>query len=294
MLFKRKIFPLLSSCIILISHCYNSYGLQNGDFENGQDGSWTEKSDHPEYPIILPVQELQDVVPRCGSWAAWLGGVFTDESTLSQSFQVPENATNLFYYFLLDSYETECGFDFADVKLGGITHSYDLCVINNPPGTGKNDWSLAKIDLIPYRGQRLKLMFHTLNDEFFESNFFIDAISISRTQAQYFITANAEGDWSGQVSADIGCINYNYSNEFAGKTTPLDEGTTLNLTAISNVGGTVAWNNCVSEGGVVTGNGTDTARCNISSINSNKTITAIFSKNLNYQYYLYLPLSIKS
>ena len=71
--------------------------LQNGDFEKGADGSWKVSSTHSR-SLILDSSKLSGA-PQGGSWAAWLGALNSETSTLSQTILLPVNATTLNYYY---------------------------------------------------------------------------------------------------------------------------------------------------------------------------------------------------
>jgi hypothetical protein len=150
--------------------------LQNGDFENGPDGSWKEVSTNG-FPLILPGGDLQGLVSKSGVWAAWLGGGLLETSTLSQTIRIPENALTLNFYYWIESYELaeNCVYDYAYVRWGSNTlRTFPLCETYN---TGQ--WVLGQIDLNALRGQIGELIFEVSSDEVDHSNFFLDLISIS-------------------------------------------------------------------------------------------------------------------
>jgi hypothetical protein len=150
--------------------------LQNGDFENGPDGSWKEASTNG-FPLILTAGDLQGIVPKSGVWAAWLGGGLLETSTLSQTIMIPGNALTLNFYYWIESYELpeNCGYDYAYVRWGsGTLRTFNLCETYN---TGQ--WVLGQIDLTALRGQIGELIFEVSSDDVDHSNFFLELISIT-------------------------------------------------------------------------------------------------------------------
>ncbi len=144
--------------------------LDNGDFENGQDGSWEEYSARG-WDLIMNESSLS-ISPHGGSWAAWLGGDDYETAILSQMVTVPAGATTLNYWYLIGS-EDACGYDYAYVRFGSDTlETYDLCKSNN---TG--NWTLGQIDVTGWRGQSVELRFVAETDSSLNSNFFLDDVS---------------------------------------------------------------------------------------------------------------------
>ena len=98
------------------------------------------------------------------------------------------------------------------------------------------------------------------------------------TLNQYTVTATASGNGTGGVQSSAGAINYSYPANNTGTTTPLNDGTSVTLTAAAGTGSTASWGGtCVAAGGTVAGNGTASATCTFASLNGNKTATATFT-----------------
>ena len=157
------------------------YGVKNGDFENGPDGTWTITSTFyqgEEWYIILDFSNYE--VPyynHSGSYAAWLGGDPSEVTTLSQRFIVPPDATQLEYWYWIGSNDS-CGLSFATVTLDGnpLRLPYDLCQVST-------DWVQELIDIPPYyRGRTVNLSFEARiapdPSMTFFSDFLLDDISI--------------------------------------------------------------------------------------------------------------------
>ena len=151
-----------------------AFSLLNGDFENGRDGSWSEYSSNG-WDLILDSSQLS---PQGGNWAAWLGGDNYETSILSQQIVIPSNGTTLNYWYWSGS-EDICGYDFAYVRFGSTDlKTYNLCDTTNTGG-----WVLDQIDIASWRGETVELRFVVENDWLWDSNFFLDGVSISTTTA---------------------------------------------------------------------------------------------------------------
>ena len=152
--------------------------LQNGDFEKGPDGSWKVSSTHSR-SLILDSSKLSGA-PQGGSWAAWLGALNSETSTLSQTILLPVDAVILNYYYRIRSFEfsTTCGVDMAYVKIGGnLLKSYELC-----SSTSSSLWAFEQIPIpAAYQGQVVELSFQVINDFDLVSDFFLDTVSIATT-----------------------------------------------------------------------------------------------------------------
>jgi hypothetical protein len=290
-LFKNKKQDIFYKSIILIISLAISllfspvaYGLINGDFELGRNGSWEEFSSNG-FNLVLSTAVLEGVIPQSGQWASWLGGAEYETSILSQSILIPSTATFLYYYYWLKSSDLGCGSDSAEVRLGtNLLQSYNICKINNT-----NGWALEKINISAFQGQTLVLSFRVFTNNS-SSNFFLDTVLISQTEKQYFIAVNSKGNGLGRISSDVGWIDYYYPNQITEMTTPLDQGSTVTIAASSKSKGIVSWDNCTSSGGTLSGNESAIATCTFGSLFSDKNITATFTTN---SIDIYLPLILR-
>ena len=146
--------------------------LRNGGFESGRDGSWAESSSNG-YSLVLTSVDGLPIAPHSGSWAAWLGGADFEISVLSQKIKVPDTAQTLSFWYWIGSNDL-CGYDTAGVFLGTQSlKGYDLCGNHNT-----NAWVQDTVDISSYRGQTLDLTFKVVTDEGYNSNFFVDDVSI--------------------------------------------------------------------------------------------------------------------
>ena len=150
--------------------------LDNGNFENGQDGSWAESSSNG-WNLIMNASDLS-VSPHGGSWAAWLGGDDDETAILSQQVIVPSDVTTLNYWYVIGS-DDSCGYDYAYVSLeSSVLKTYNLCASNNTGG-----WVSQQVDVTSWRGQAVELRFVAETDWVLNSNFFLDDVSFSTVTA---------------------------------------------------------------------------------------------------------------
>ena len=147
--------------------------IQNGDFEAGGDGSWTEYSSNG-YDLIVQGFSPTAVTPHSGDWGVWLGGAPDEVSTLSQSFTVPSGNPTLTYWIWLASQETICGNDTGEIRVNGTAkEAFDLCQSTN---TGQ--WVQHTVDLSSYAGMTVTLEFNATLNSSNNSNFFLDDVVV--------------------------------------------------------------------------------------------------------------------
>lgn len=154
--------------------------LQNGDFENGSDGSWSESSSHG-FPLIYLDSEVGATWQwQGGDYGAWLGGSNGETSILSQGVAIPAApSTQLSFWYAIGS-EDLCGYDTAWVTLNGTqVASFDLC-----QATATDSWTNHVVDVSAFAGQTVNLAFHTTTDSTLISNFFLDTVVLAPPAAQ--------------------------------------------------------------------------------------------------------------
>lgn len=150
--------------------------IENADFEDGPDGSWTEFSRQGFTPLIL--QDFPEgVTPHSGQWAVWLGGVEDEISFIKQQVVVPPDKPYLTYWHWIASADT-CGFDFGSVIINSATvaDTYDLCTSEN-----SNGWVQHTVNLSAYAGQSVLLQIRAETDESVNSNLFVDDVAFATT-----------------------------------------------------------------------------------------------------------------
>jgi subtilisin family serine protease len=150
--------------------------IKNGNFEGGQDGSWLEFSSNG-YELILLQEELI-VIPQSGTWAVWLGGDFYETSRLSQNVTISLSLPYLHFWYWIGS-EDYCGYDYFNVKVNNvIINTINLCGVNN-----STNWGEKVINLSAYSGSNINLMFEVVTDGTFNSNLFLDNVSMSASSS---------------------------------------------------------------------------------------------------------------
>jgi len=150
--------------------------LVNGNFEAGSYG-WGQYSANG-WPLIVK-SDVLPVPPHSGVWAVWLGGDDNEDADLWQVVKVPTKNPTLKYWLWIAS-EDVCGYDVAGVmiNLTEVVDGYWLCSDNNTGG-----WIKRTVDLSPYAGQTVELDFVAFTDEVFNSNLFIDDVSLGDSSA---------------------------------------------------------------------------------------------------------------
>ena len=174
--------------------------VPNGNFEQGST-VWTEFS-QLGWDLIVNSGFPTGVAPRSGSWATWLAGDFDEISWIEQQITLPSNASMLSYYHWIDS-EDLCGtpvnqvYDIAKISINGnIIDEYDLCEDAN---TG--NWELHEVAISSYAGQTVMVRIRADADDSFNSNLFIDDVSIETAEVIFldnFESGNTSA-WSFQT-----------------------------------------------------------------------------------------------
>jgi hypothetical protein len=166
------------------------YGFRNGGFEAGV--NWWFEETGSGAPIIrtdLPA----GIQPHSGSWAAWLNSADGEEirsgfvqTALAQYITIPSEQSALSFWYRIDSEETNCFIDIAQVSLAPLDadnrviiaerlhlNTFQLC------RDTESEWQQYQI-AIPseYLGKRVSLavtITEIMNDQ--HSSFFVDDIA---------------------------------------------------------------------------------------------------------------------
>lgn len=144
--------------------------IANPGFEEGPGVGWTEESSSM-FDLILSTADLAPIVPRSGTWAAWLGGVDDEVSSLRQTVTVPANASQLSYWAWIASEEANCNADLVTVTVNGaqIVENFALCAT-----TATEGWVERTIDLAAFAGQSVQLQVEVVTDGSTPSSLFLD------------------------------------------------------------------------------------------------------------------------
>ena len=145
----------------------------NGDFEGGPNGMWAEYS-ALGYSLIFSATMLP-VIPHNGNWAVWLGGAGDqiETASISQTVTITSGESILSFWMWIGSVDA-CGYDFGKVLINNTeVYSISLCDATNTYG-----WVNKTLDLSTYLGQEVDLQFLIETDSTFQSDLFIDDVSL--------------------------------------------------------------------------------------------------------------------
>jgi hypothetical protein len=148
--------------------------LVNGDFEQGSLVGWSEGSTHG-WQVVNPASELAaaGITPHGGNWAAWLGGDDMDTSYISQGNITITSPTSLRLWYWIGS-EDDCNYDYGYIRANAsVIYTWNLCQSTNTSG-----WVPLDLNLSTYYGQTIALTISVVTDEGYNSNLFIDDVSL--------------------------------------------------------------------------------------------------------------------
>lgn len=157
--------------------CGNSLVL-NGNFEDGH-SAWVEKG----VEVIARINQGNlKVMPRSGSWLAWLGGRNNAEDELYQSFTFPEGSIGLVlnYAVWVDSQETTGVYDWMTIRLRDANGAFlkEIDSIDNTYAP-RGQWKQRTInisDIANLAGQTLRLSIEAHTDNSAVTSFYLDDI----------------------------------------------------------------------------------------------------------------------
>jgi len=141
--------------------------LDNPNFDQGPEVGWTEYSSQG-YDVIM--NGPKGFGARSGEYLAWLGGVHSDTSWISQSVTVPVSHPFLTMYLMASSQEDTCAYDTAVIKVDEYqVASIPLCKAQN-----FHSWLKNQIDLRDFAGQTVTLKVQVETDATLLSHLFVD------------------------------------------------------------------------------------------------------------------------
>ncbi len=149
-------------------------GIKNGGFEDGPK-DWDESSSK-QFPLIVNSGFPPGTAPHGGEWAAWLGGLSNEISTIQQRVTIPTDGLHLTYWHKIDSID-ECGhnYDLGAILVDGTTvDKYDLC-----SQVSTKDWEPHSVNLGAYKGRSVLLQIRVKTNDSRNSNLFIDDVSLA-------------------------------------------------------------------------------------------------------------------
>ena len=195
------------------AHILATSTLVNGNFEQGPNVGWTEYSNHG-WAVVTPAFDLPSVVPpHSGNWAVWLGGDQDENAYIAQTFMIPSSSYLRLFYWIASS--GPCGhYDYVDVKVHATyftdLYTWDLCNNNNTYG-----WVPLQLDLSAYGGLSVDIIIEIHTDGQYNSNLFLDDITLYDTFADVSYDYWAESFVQRLYNAGItgGCGNSMYCPE---------------------------------------------------------------------------------
>ncbi len=162
-----------------VPSCANS--ILNPGFEQGRT-VWTESSKVGKVLVCDGTScGASPVLPRQGSWWAWLGGVNADTAELQQTLTVPAGKTAyLTFWHQVKSSDT-CRNDkaYVEVKSGKATKT--LMTINLCGTTNTTGWVKNQIDVRAYTGKTITLVFRAVTDGSVASSWLLDDLSLTQS-----------------------------------------------------------------------------------------------------------------
>lgn len=167
-----------------LPNCTCSDLIANGDFEAGQDGSWTEFSSN-NYDLVVT-----GAPTTSGTWSTWLGGADNETSIISQNITIDASATSadLTFDFAYTSNEAaaDCANDLFEIRFNGnVIGTQGLC-----PDANSATWIPAAIDLITFAGQSGLLEFEVITDAANTSSVYIDDVVLTECATPSSCPAN--------------------------------------------------------------------------------------------------------
>jgi hypothetical protein len=168
--------------------------LSNQDLDSGRT-MWLEMPEAPKDRLIMTTLEIRGHGPRLTAhspdYAAWLGGVNPAVERLVQAITLPPGASGLRLkgHILIASQDTP--FYAIDklylevVDVGGVV----IEAIGGAPTFSNVDLTLswAPFDFPiegSYGGQTIRIQIRAINDELFNTNFFLDSLRLEATMCQ--------------------------------------------------------------------------------------------------------------
>ncbi len=159
-----------------------SNAIANPGFEQGRT-LWTETSSLGNALICTGTScGASPVLPRQGSWLAWLGGVNRETDELRQTLTLPAGKPAYLTFWQQIKSSDACGRDkaYVQVKSGNATKT--LATINLCSTTRTSAWVKNQIDLNGYAGKTITLIFRTVTNASVVSSWTLDDVALTQSQ----------------------------------------------------------------------------------------------------------------
>jgi subtilisin family serine protease len=124
------------------------------------------------------------ILPRSGSWVAWLGGVgATNVDDLYQEVTIPTNACSANFKFWLKIITKETSkttaYDTMSISVANSSGTV-LSQLVSYSNLNKSSGYLQKsINLIAYKGQTIRIQFNAIEDTSLATSFFVDDLTLN-------------------------------------------------------------------------------------------------------------------
>lgn len=147
-------------------------------FEGGA-SSWSQSSSNGVELVCSSTSCGETIDPHGGSFMVWLGGAPNEEGSIRQDVAIPAGQpAQLSYWYYVGSEESGCGYDTGGslARVGGdstLLVSHDLC-----DGNAVGKWRRQLVIMDDYAGKSIELEFGVILDDSFNSNLFIDDVSL--------------------------------------------------------------------------------------------------------------------
>jgi hypothetical protein len=152
--------------------------LANPGFESGT-APWGQSSTNG-YQLIDTTR------PHTGSFSAYLGGYNSGTDTIYQTVSIPANATssNLSFWWYMTSAEgTTTAYDFLYAEVRSTTGTLLGTLQTQSNRSTRNAWvQSTNLNLLPWKGQTVRVQWRATTDSSLVSSFFVDDVSLNTCQ----------------------------------------------------------------------------------------------------------------
>src|SRR6266550_2623999 len=150
--------------------------IVNGGFESGTSSGWSMSGGAGVYP--------DGGLANSGTYYLWLGGTESEVDAAYQTITIPGSATvaTLSFYYNIYSDETTPGIydtfsaTIRDTSGGVLTNVGNWSNLNQDPY-----YHQKTFNLLPYKGQTIRISFNSTNDSILVTSFFVDNVSVQVT-----------------------------------------------------------------------------------------------------------------
>lgn len=153
--------------------------LKNPGFESGSNGDWKQDTG--------VITNSTSRTPRSGTWYAWLNGYGSSNTDwLYQDVTIPSNATaaTLTFYLAIDTAETTSttAYDKLTVTVRNTSNTVLATLATYSNLNKSTSYVQRSFNLLPYKGQTVRIYFHGQEDSSLQTSFRIDDTALTVTQ----------------------------------------------------------------------------------------------------------------